>query len=430
MDTERVDLGVSMSLQLIKELFKESKVVAYGDNYPVKTKRSVIDVPQEFLDIRLGKVLTRETIEKVLKLLGYDVEYKNNIYHVIAPVWRSTGDVSIKDDVMGDIARLLGYQSFEPKPLTIKFDHAVRQNDVLLERRLREYLAFRCGFNEIYTYPWIDIKYINAAKIDTTNSVRLATPPSPTLATLRSSLVPGMLEAVSKNLRYFDNFKMFEIAQVFEKGEYHESTLEETLPIHKKYLTGCIVGKDAKKIFYELKGVIESMASYCHMEELSFVKKEKPSWADSDVYLNVVCKNEIIGSFGLVSVFTMMESKIKRTNVAVFELNSDKFIPYASRTNNFEALPQFPLVAKDLSILVDNDVTFEEISKAIKSKVKYLEFIEEYKGDQIPDGKKSIMLHIKIGNDDSTMNSEQINDSMNNIIKILNDKCGAELRRE
>lgn len=331
---------------------------------------------------------------------------------------------------MGDIARLLGYQSFEPKPLTIKFDHAVRQNDVLLERRLREYLAFRCGFNEIYTYPWIDIKYINAAKIDTTNSVRLATPPSPTLATLRSSLVPGMLEAVSKNLRYFDNFKMFEIAQVFEKGEYHESTLEETLPIHKKYLTGCIVGKDAKKIFYELKGVIESMASYCHMEELSFVKKEKPSWADSDVYLNVVCKNEIIGSFGLVSVFTMMESKIKRTNVAVFELNSDKFIPYASRTNNFEALPQFPLVAKDLSILVDNDVTFEEISKAIKSKVKYLEFIEEYKGDQIPDGKKSIMLHIKIGNDDSTMNSEQINDSMNNIIKILNDKCGAELRRE
>ena len=430
MDTERVDLGVSMSLQLIKELFKESKVVAYGDNYPVKTKRSVIDAPQEFLDIRLGKVLTRETIEKVLKLLGYDVEYKNNIYHVIAPVWRSTGDVSIKDDVMGDIARLLGYQSFEPKPLTIKFDHAVRQNDVLLERRLREYLAFRCGFNEIYTYPWIDIKYINAAKIDTTNSVRLATPPSPTLATLRSSLVPGMLEAVSKNLRYFDNFKMFEIAQVFEKGEYHESTLEETLPIHKKYLTGCIVGKDAKKIFYELKGVIESMASYCHMEELSFVKKEKPSWADSDVYLNVVCKNEIIGSFGLVSVFTMMESKIKRTNVAVFELNSDKFIPYASRTNNFEALPQFPLVAKDLSILVDNDVTFEEISKAIKSKVKYLEFIEEYKGDQIPDGKKSIMLHIKIGNDDSTMNSEQINDSMNNIIKILNDKCGAELRRE
>ena len=430
MDTERVDLGVSMSLQLIKELFKESKVVAYGDNYPVKTKRSVIDVPQEFLDIRLGKVLTRETIEKVLKLLGYDVEYKNNIYHVIAPVWRSTGDVSIKDDVMGDIARLLGYQSFEPKPLTIKFDHAVRQNDVLLERRLREYLAFRCGFNEIYTYPWIDIKYINAAKIDTTNSVRLATPPSPTLATLRSSLVPGMLEAVSKNLRYFDNFKMFEIAQVFEKGEYHESTLEETLPIHKKYLTGCIVVKAAKKIFYELKGVIESMASYCHMEELSFVKKEKPSWADSDVYLNVVCKNEIIGSFGLVSVFTMMESKIKRTNVAVFELNSDKFIPYASRTNNFEALPQFPLVAKDLSILVDNDVTFEEISKAIKSKVKYLEFIEEYKGDQIPDGKKSIMLHIKIGNDDSTMNSEQINDSMNNIIKILNDKCGAELRRE
>src|SRR5699024_5317927 len=115
----------------------------------------------------------------------------DDIYHVVAPVWRSTGDVSIKDDVMGDIARLLSFQSFESKPLTIKFEHAVRQNYVLLERRLKEYLAFRCGFNEIYTYPWIDIKYINAAKIDTTNAVKLATPPAPDFANLRSSLIPG-----------------------------------------------------------------------------------------------------------------------------------------------------------------------------------------------------------------------------------------------
>lgn len=429
-DTERIDLGMSMALKLIKEFYPESKIVAYNDVCKKNTERQVIDVSQEFLDIRLGKKLDEKTITKVLTNLGYDVEYKNDNYHVTVPVWRSTGDVSMKDDVLGDIARLLDYQSFEPKPLTISFEHAVRQNNILLERRLKEYLAYRCGFNEIYTYPWIDIKYINAAKIDTTNSVRLATPPAPELATLRTSLVPGMLEAISKNLRYFESFKMFEMAQVFEKGEYSPSSPDEKLPVHKKYLTGCIVDKDAKKIFYEIKGVIESMSSFTHMESLKLEHLEKPSWADINAYLNITLNDEIIGSIGLLSVSAMNDSKIKRTNVAIFEINEDKLMPLPSRTNKFTPLPQFPLVEKDLSLLVDNEVTWESIKDSIKDKVKELEFIEEYKGNQIPNGKKSITLRLKLGNDERTMTSDEITEKMNNILKILNKKCNAELREE
>lgn len=429
-DTERVDLGVSMALSLIKELFTKSEIVAYCDEYINKTQRINIDIPQEFLNIRLGKVLERETIEKILVSLGYEVSYKDNIYHVITPVFRSTGDVSLKDDVMGDIARLLSYQSFEPTALPIKVKHAVNQKNILLERRLREYLAYRCGFNEIYTYPWIDIKYINAANIDTTNMVELATPPAPEVSHIRMSLVPGMLEAISKNLRYFESFKLFEMAQVFEKGEYHESTEEETLPIHRKYLTGCIVDKDAKNIFYEIKGVVEHMSEYCHMNKITFVNEEKPSWADNQAYLNIVNDNGIIGSISLLSVSAMADAKIKRTNVAIFEIDFDKLVPYSSRTNEFVHLPQVPLVEKDLSLLVDNSVKWVDIEKIIKSRVKELEFIEEYRGNQIPEGKKSIMLRFKIGDDNKTMNSEEINNEINNIIKSLNIKCGAELRME
>ncbi|MCI8513254.1 MAG: phenylalanine--tRNA ligase subunit beta [Lachnospiraceae bacterium] len=429
-DTERVDQGLAMSLKLLKELFPESKVTAYADRYLARTERAVIDVPQEFLDIRLGKILSRETIERILKALGYDVVFESGIYHVTAPVWRSTGDVSMKDDVLGDIARLLSFESFEPKPLPVMFEHAVHQNDALLERRLREYLAYRCGFNEIYTYPWIDEKYIKAARIDTAEAVKLATPPAPEFENLRSSLIPGMLEAISKNLRYYDSFKMFEMAQVFEKGEYHESEEEETLPIHKKYLTGCVVGRNAREVFYEVKGVVEAMSGYCHMEGLSFAKAEKPSWADGNACLDVVCGEETIGAIGLLSAAAMSDSKIKRTNAAVFELNFDRMIPFTSRTNEFKSLPQFPLVKKDLSLLVDENVTWKEISDAIRSKVKELEFVEEYKGNQIPEGKKSIMLHVKIGKDDSTMTSEQINGEMERIIRRLNKMCGAELRAE
>lgn len=430
LDTATVDLGISLTLELIKELFPKSKVVAYTDVYPIKTERAKIKVSQEFLDTRLGKVLTEKEITKVLKNLGYDVEFKNGIYHVIAPVWRSTGDVSIKDDVMGDIARLLSYESFEKKPLPVKFDHAVKQVDVSLERRIKEYLAFRCGFNEIFTYPWMDDKYIKAAGLNIEKPIKLATPPAPELSTLRCSLIPGMLEVIVKNLRYYNDFRLFEIAQVFENKEYHPSTKEETLPVHKKYLTGSITGKDAKKIFFEAKGVIENMAEYTHMENLSFESGEKPSWADPNAYLTIKKEEEIVGYLGLLSAKTMLESGIKRTNVAMFELNTDLMKPYPSRTNNFKHLPLFPLVEKDLSIIIEEEVKWEEIENTISKMVKELEFIEEYRGNQIPKGKKSVTLRVKIGNDDSTMTSEQISSKMNGIMKVLNKKLKAEIREE
>lgn len=430
LDTEHVSLGVSLTLELVKEIFPDSKVLSYTDVYSIKTERAKIDVSQEFLDTRLGKVLDQKIVSKVLKNLGYDVEFSDGIYHVVAPVWRSTGDVSIKDDVMGDIARLLSYESFEKKPLSVKFDSAVKQVDVLLERRIKEYLAYRCGFYEIFTYPWMDDKYIKASGLNINSPIKLATPPSPELSILRTSLVPGMLEAISKNLRYYTDFRLFEVAQVFEKGEYHPSIEKETLPVHKKYLTGSIVGKDPKKIFFEAKGVIEKMASYTHMEDLSFKQTDKPSWADPNAYLSVMHGNTTVGYLGLVSAKTMQISGIKRTNVVMFELNTDLFVSYPSRTNEFCHLPQFPLVEKDLSIIVDESITWNEIVKSIEKIVKELKFIGEYRGNQIPDGKKSITLRVWIGNNDSTMTTEQINNKMNGIMKMLKKNCNAELREE
>lgn len=105
------------------------------------------------------------------------------------------------------------------------------------------------------------------------------------------------------------------------------------------------------------------MAEYCHMEELKLEKIEKPYWADVNAYLNVVKGNEVIGTLGLVSVKVMTDTKIKRTNVAMFEINTDKFVPYASRTNEYERLPELPLVEKDLSIIVDEKLHGNKLKK-------------------------------------------------------------------
>ena len=431
LDTQRVEEGLNLALDLFKEIFPESKIVAFNDVYPVKTKNEKINVSEEFLDTRLGKKIDRETITRVLTRLGYEVNYKNGIYTVVVPTYRSTGDVSLKDDVMGDIARLLSFESFEAQPLTISFDHAVLQNKVLLETRIKEYLSNRCGFYEIFTYPWINEKYIDAASLNKEDSIKLATPPSPEEAYLRSSLVPGMLEAISKNLRYFDSFKMFEMAQVFIKGEYHESSEDETLPIHKKLLTGSIVGSNPKEIFYELKGVIENISRYTHMKELNFTTEcEKPSWADINAYLAIKLENKLVGYMGLLSVKTMNDAKIKRTNVAIFELDSDMFIPLESRTNKFKHIPVLPSVEKDLSLIVDENITWVDMTKYIRSKASDIKFIEEYRGNQIPEGKKSIMLRVTFDSGDTTLTSEEINTKLDAIIRTLNKMCGAVLREE
>ncbi len=427
-DTQRVDLGISLALELFKEIFPDSKVVAFKDEYLEATPNNVIDVTKKFLDDRLGKVISNEEITRILTGLGYEVSFDNETYHVVVPTFRSTGDVTLKDDVMGDIARLLGYDSFEKKPLTINFEHAVLQNDVLLERRLKEYLSYRCGFNEIITYPWIDEKYIDAAGLDKSKMVMLATPPSPEQAYLRASLVPGLLEAISKNLRFFDEFRIYEMTEVFEKGEYHESSEDETLPIHKNYLSGAIVKKDAKSAFYEIKGVIESMSSYVHMESLSFRPCESSSYLDKNAKLDIYLGDTLVGSLGLLSVKTMADSKIKRTNVGIFEINVSELIPYPSRTNEFKHLPEIPLVEKDLSVLVDEDVSWEKISKMIRNKVSEYSFVEEYRGEQVPTGKKSVTFKVKLGDGKSTLTSDDINHKLEEITITLNRTCGATIR--
>ena len=147
-------------------------------------------------------------------------------------------------------------------------------------------------------------------------------------------------------------------------------------------------------------------------------------------YLNIIYNDEIIGSLGLLSVQVMNDSKIKRTNVAMFEINIDRLVPYDSRTNRYERLPELPLVEKDLSILVDENIKWNYIGESIKSLVKETEFVDEYKGNQIPKGKKSITLKVRMINEETTMTSEQINEKLKNILKVLDEKCGAVLREE
>lgn len=211
-DPERCDQALALSMQYFKELYPELKVTGYCDKYVKKLKRAEIDVNLVWLEKRLGKHLTNDEIQGKLEKLGFDVQINGEDMHVIAPTWRSTGDISIKDDVMEEVARMYGYDNFEPTSFTTTFDSAINQKDQDLVRNMKEFLAIRCGMQEIYTYPWVNDVYLNAIMQTTEGMLRLSTPPAPDFSYLRASLLPNICEAVAKNERYFNDFSIFEEA--------------------------------------------------------------------------------------------------------------------------------------------------------------------------------------------------------------------------
>ena len=435
-DPERCDQALDLSMQLFSDLYPEMKVTGLVDEYPRHLKPAEIDVPLSWLERRLGKRLSPDEIKHKMELLGYGITFNGDNMHVVVPTWRSTGDVSIQADIMEEVARMYGYENFEAEPITTTFDGAINQLDKDLERRIKEYLAIRCGMQEIFTYPWMEESYVNAVLQSTEGILSLSTPPSPAERFVRSSLLPNLCKAVVKNERYFNEFSIFETAQVFRDENYTSPYDErEKLPSQRKNVAGAFAttGKDITALFRKAKGVVEMMARYVHMETLTFRQTEKPVWADNVVWLNIYRGDEKVGDLALLAKKVSMACGIKNLNVMLFQLDQDSLVPLKSRTNTFTHLAEYPMTDYDISLLVDGSVQWKDVAqtvRGIKSELLHgAAFVDEYRGKQVPAGKKSLTLRLAIGSKDKTLTSAEIEEVASGVLNKIAKRFGAELRR-
>ncbi len=435
-DPERCDQALDLSMQLFSDLYPEMNVTGLVDEYPQHLKQAEIDVPLSWLERRLGKRLPPEEIRHKMELLGYGISFSGDNMHVVVPTWRSTGDVSIQADIMEEVARMYGYENFEAEPITTTFDGAINQLDKDLERRIKEYLAIRCGMQEIFTYPWMEESYVNAVLQGTEGILSLSTPPSPAERFVRSSLLPNLCKAVVKNERYFDEFSIFETAQVFRDENYTSPyDPREKLPSQRKNVAGAFVttDKDITALFRKAKGVVEMMARYVHMEALTFRQTEKPVWADNVVWLNICRGEEKVGDLALLSKKVSMACGIKNLNVMLFQLDQDSLVPLKSRTNTFTHMAEYPMTDYDISLLLDGSVQWKDVLQTvggIKSELLHgASFVDEYRGKQVPAGKKSLTLRLSIGSKEKTLTSSEIEEVASNVLSKIAKRFGAELRR-
>ena len=334
---------------------------------------------------------------------------------------------------------MYGYDNFEATAFTTSFTGAINQKDKSLVRNIKEYLAVRCGMQEVYTYPWMNDVYVNAVLQNTDGILKLSTPPAPDLSCIRSSLLPNLCEAVVKNERYFNDFSIFEEAQVFFDRNYSSPYDEtEALPEQRRHIGAAFASsvKNINELFREAKGVLEYMPRYTHMEAFEFRKEEKPVWADNVVWLNIYLGDEKIGDMGLVAKKVSMECGIKNLSVMLFELDATKLKPLKSRTNKFAHLAEYPETDYDISMLFDSNAAWNDIYDAIMGQkkasalVKGASFVEEYRGKQIPQGKKSVTIRLTIGSEEKTLTSQEIESAANQVMKKLGKKMGAELRTQ
>ncbi|MBQ5326233.1 MAG: phenylalanine--tRNA ligase subunit beta [Oscillospiraceae bacterium] len=436
-DPERVELGFNMAMALFAQLYPEMKVTGYVDQYPTPIEKPVIDVSLAWLERRLGQAFPNEYIENKLSRLGFEVTIDGDNLHVVTPSWRSTGDISERADIMEEVARIYGYDNIQATKITTTFDAAINQLDFDLSRKIKEYLAFRCNMQEVFTYPWMNDKTVEAIMGTTEGLLKLSTPPSPTEKFIRCSILPNICDTIAKNERFYNEFAVFEEAQTYLDKDYVSNYDEkEKIPHYTKAVGGAFTGSanDIVGLFRKAKGVLEMMPRYTHMEGFTFRKDEKPVWADNTVWLNIYVGDVKVGDMGLLAKKPSMECGIKNLAAILFELDFYKLVPFRSRTNEFKHLPEFPENNYDISLLFDVDTKWEKIYAEIMRKakseklIKSASFVDEYRGKQIPQGKKSVTIRLVIGADDKTLTSEQIEKVAATVTRTLEHTAGAQTR--
>jgi phenylalanyl-tRNA synthetase beta chain len=168
------------------------------------------------------------------------------------------------------------------------------------------------------------------------------------------------------------------------------------------------------------------------MEGFTFEKIEKPYWADETVWLNICLNGKKIGDIALLSKKAALDCGIKVLSAVLVELEMDEFVPFKSRTNHFVRVPEFPMNDYDISFLVDSIVKWDEIYSAVMAKknelLRDVKFVDEYKGKQIPAGKKSVTIRLVIASDQKTLTGDEIEQVANGVLKKLAKCVNAEIR--
>ena len=253
------------------------------------------------------------------------------------------------------------------------------------------------GFREVVSYPWVSESLLGAAGLEEEPTLRLAESPVPG-GRLAPSLVPQMLGMIARNVRWSQDFRLFEVGRVFHPGSTPTPGFDEKLPHQPRMLCAAIVGQDVSALFYQAKAVIEAL----------------PREAQC-----------------ILSSRSKRLAGIRKTEAAVLELNVDALVPNASRENRYTRLPRQPRVTHDISIILLRSVRWEQVMSVLTGctpALASIAFVDEYTGAPIPDDRRSLTLRLTLGDGEHTLTREEIDAAAAQVTARLKDELGGYIR--
>ncbi|MCW2932108.1 MAG: phenylalanine--tRNA ligase subunit beta [Actinomycetia bacterium] len=431
LDTQRVDLAVGLFLHLLPQVAPGAVADGMQDRLVTATTSAQVEVDRQFLIDRIGEDLGDETVHSTLRALGFTTVQHDDRFRITVPTWRSTGDVSLPQDIVEEVARIYGYDRLAVAETSVTL-HPVRSlNRRGLDREVREQLALRAGLQEVITYPWTTDHLLAAAGLDKEQTVRYDGASAPDRNSLRPSLLPNLLEAVASNLRYRPALGIFEVGTVFSPATWEPyQGRYEVMPEQPQLLGVALAGSDGIELFRRAKGIIEMMRRYCHVVDLSFDEEASAVWADPSARLGLQAGGRRVGTLALLTPRTRRLAGIE-VQVAYAEIDLRHLDVHRSRENRFEAVPELPETDFDLSVVVADDVPWaavERVVSGIDELIREVSYVAEYRGSWVPEGHRSLTLRVLLRPTEATLTAEETGVVRTRTLAALSQELGAHLR--
>ena len=439
-DIEAVKPALMRAMQLLVE-YADAEVVGMVEDG--KNELDELDITLRYNQIKriLGCEIASERCDTILENLGFEKLGGNDAAAKFkVPSFRAY-DVTLEIDLIEEIARINGYDKIAPS-LPNKSQTPVITLGEKVIKRVHE-LMLSAGLNEIQTSSLIGKSMLDKFKItyDDENAVKVENPASEEYSMLRQTLAASLLNCMKYN---FDNgqkvFHAYEIGRTYKKvapADEKNSGVKETLVL-QGVLTGEIQHSmwqnPAKTDFYTVKGIVENLFEDLEISRrIKLVPLEQSSLASTHntfhpyrtaVILLLGKQPQPIGYFGQIHPSLVEKLKLNQ-DAFMFKVDLDEVIA-AVKENvpRFKHLPQYPEVRRDLAFIINEDVTYDDIQKVIKSAVKQnifkgSEIFDVYQGEHVEDGFKSVAFRIRMQDESATLTDEIIEQQMTSVREKL-----------
>ncbi len=429
-DINMTKYALKRAALLIKEYAGGKMGSDISDFYPEKLEDFQVFLSYENANRLIGQDIPRETIKKILASLEIKInsETEGGLGLTI-PTYRT--DVQREADIIEEILRVYGYNNIE-------FSHKLNTSisfDSNKEDKIENIVANQLsslGFNETMANSLTKADYINLSEnLSPEHNVEMLNPLSNDLKVMRQSLLFGGLESISYNINRKNNdLKFYEFGKTYHK---YDTKYQED-----KHLTLFITGnrtKDSWKTtnqisdFFYTKGLVTSMLDRLGIRNL----KNMP--IKSDVFSEGITLS--LGKIKLVDLGVVKKSILKefgiKQEVLFADFNWQNLLKLSSKKNiTVSDLPKFPIVKRDLALLLDSKTEFKEVYnlafQSEKNLLKDVDLFDVYEGNNLPEGKKSYAVSFLLQDETKTLADKQIDKIMQKLQQTFEKNLDAILR--